>query len=90
MGVGVQSEACGEVVQHSADGFDIHAVLKGEGCEGVTEVMEPNLGDARSFQHTLQHIVHTVRRDGAAVWGWEYILVIGFRFLGFQNFYRLR
>lgn len=29
MGVGVQGEAYGEVPQHSADDFDIHAVLKG-------------------------------------------------------------
>ncbi len=35
MGIGVQSEACGEVTQHARDGFDIHAVLEGEGGEGV-------------------------------------------------------
>ena len=35
MGVGVQGEACGEVAQHAADGFDIHTVLQSEGGEGV-------------------------------------------------------
>lgn len=44
MGVGVQGEAGGEVAQHTADGLDVHAVLEGEGGEGMTEVVEPNLG----------------------------------------------
>ena len=35
MGISVQGKACGEVTQHAGDGFDIHAVLQGDGCEGV-------------------------------------------------------
>ena len=35
MGIGVQSEACGEVTQHAGHRLDIHAVLEGNGCEGV-------------------------------------------------------
>ena len=49
MGVGVQGEACGEVAQHTADGLDVHTVLKCDGCEGVAEVMESDLGDACSL-----------------------------------------
>lgn len=47
MGVGVQGEACGVVAQHSADGFDVHAVLESQGCKGVAEVVEPHLGQPR-------------------------------------------
>ena len=46
MGISIQSEACGEVTQHTADRFDIHAVLRGEGGEGVAEIMKPNLRNA--------------------------------------------
>ena len=67
MGVGIEDEACGEVAQHPGDGFDIHTILEGEGSEGVAEVMEANLRDACSFEHSFQHIIDAVRRDGAAV-----------------------
>ena len=87
MGIGVQSEPGREVAQHAADRLDIHAVLEGEGCEGVAEVMESDLRDACPFEDTLQHIVDAVWGDGSAVGGWEYILVVGFGFLIFENFY---
>ena len=35
MGVGVQGEACGEVTQHAGYRLDVHAVLQGDGGEGV-------------------------------------------------------
>lgn len=35
MGIGVKSEPGGEVPQYSADGFDIHAILEGDGGESV-------------------------------------------------------
>ena len=89
MGIGVQSEACGKVTQHAGHGLDVHTILQGNGCEGVAEVVESDLRDASPLQHPLQHIVHAVRGDGAAVGGWEYILVVGLGFLLFENFYRL-
>ena len=70
MGIGVQGEACGEVAQHAGHRLDVHSVLQRNGCEGVAEVVESDLGNACSLQYTLEHIVHTVRRDGAAV-GWR-------------------
>ena len=36
MGIGVQSEACREVAQHARHRLDVHAVLEGEGGEGVS------------------------------------------------------
>ena len=89
MGVGIQGKPGGEVAEHSADGFDIHAVLQGDGGEGVAEIVESDLGNPGSGEDSLQHIVHAVRGDGAAVGGGKHILVVGLGSLLFQNFYRL-
>ena len=89
MGIGVQSEACGEVAQHAGHGLDVHSVLQGDGGESVTEVVESDFRDTCPFQHPLQHIIYTVWRDGATVGGGEHILVVGLGFLLFENFHRL-
>ena len=89
MGIGIQGEACGEVSQHAGHSLDVYPVLEGDGCEGVAEVMESDLWDASPLQHPLKHIIDAVRGDGTTVGGWEYILVVGFGFLIFENFYRL-
>ena len=89
MGVGIQGESGGEVAEHSADGFDIHAVLQGNGGEGVAEIVKSDLGNPGSGEDSFEHIVHAVRGDGASIWGWEHILVVGLGSLPFQNFYCL-
>lgn len=43
MGIGIQSEPCGKVAQHTGHRLNVHAILQGDGGEGVAEVMEPNL-----------------------------------------------
>ena len=53
MGIGVQGEACGKVTQHSADCLDVYAVLQGDGCEGVAQVVEPDLRDTSSRKDSL-------------------------------------
>ena len=60
VGVGVQGEAGGEVTQHAGHRFYIHTVLQGDGGEGVAEIVEPDLWDPGSGQHSLEHIVDTV------------------------------
>ena len=40
VGVGTQREARVVVTQHTADGFDVHTVLKCQGRECVSEIME--------------------------------------------------
>ena len=45
MGVGVQGEAGREVVEHSADCLNVYTVLKRNGCEGMSQVVESDLGD---------------------------------------------
>ena len=67
MCIGVQGEACGEVPKHTRHSLDVYSVLEGDGCKGVAEVMESDLRDASPLQHSLQHIVHAVRRNGTAV-----------------------
>ena len=67
MGIGIQREPSREVAQHARDGFDIHTVLQCNRSVGVAEVVESDLRDAGSCQHSFQHIVNTVRRDGDAV-----------------------
>ena len=84
--VGIQSEPGGEVAEHTGDSLDVHAVLEGDGCEGVAEVMESYLRDACPLQYPLQHIVHTVRGDGTAVGRREHIGVIGLSLLLPQDF----
>ena len=61
VGVGVQRKARGVVTEHTADGLDIHAVLQGHGCEGVTEVMKADAGQPSPFQNPLEHVQDTVR-----------------------------
>ena len=61
MSIGIQSEPGGEVAQHTGYGFDIDTVLQGNGGEGMAEVVESDLWDARSCQHSFEHIVHTIR-----------------------------
>ena len=87
MGIGVQGEASGEVTQHAGHSLDVHTILQGNGCEGVAEVVESDLRNACPFQHPLQHIIDTVRRDGTTVRRGKHIGVIGFGFLLFENFY---
>ena len=89
MGICVQGEASGEVNQHAGHCLDVHSVLEGNGSEGVAEVMESDLWDASPFKDSLEHIIDAVRGDGSAVGGGEHILVVGFSFLFFQDFYRL-
>ena len=53
MGVGVQGEARGEVAEHTADCFNVYAILQGDGCEGVTKVVESDLWDTCPCQYSF-------------------------------------
>ena len=60
MGVGVQGEAGGEVAEHSGHGLYVYAVLQSDCCEGVSEVVKPDLWDTSPCQHSFEHIVYTI------------------------------
>ena len=60
MGVGVQGEAGGEVAEHTGDCLYVHAILQCDGCEGVSEVVESDLVNACSCQHSFEHIVYAI------------------------------
>ena len=71
MSVSVQSKARGVVAQHPADRFDVHAILEGQGGEGVAEIVEADVGQARPVQHPAEHMQNAVRGHGAARGGRE-------------------
>ena len=68
MDIGVYGEPGGEVAEHSAEGLDIHAVLQGNGSEGVAENVESDLCNPGSSEDSLWHVVYAVRGDGNTYW----------------------
>ena len=72
VGIGVQGKPCGEVAQHPGHGFHIHPVLQHQGSEGVSQVVEPHLGQSCPFQHPMEHMQHAVRGDWPAIGGREH------------------
>lgn len=77
MGVGIQGEACEEALQRIVGRLDVHAVLLGNSGKGMAEIVESDPLDTSSLQHSHEHIVDTVCRDGAAVGIGKHISVIG-------------
>ena len=43
VGVGAEGKAGVVVTQHAADGFDIHAILQCQRCEGMSEVVKSDM-----------------------------------------------
>ena len=74
MGIGIQREARRVVTQHGGHRFHVHSVLQSHGCEGMTQVMEANAWQPRSFQHPLEHVQDAVRGHGAAAWRLKIII----------------
>ena len=68
MGVGVEGESCGVVSEHTRHRLDVHSVLECDCGECMSEIVKSDLGQSRPFEDSLQHMIHTVRGDGAAVW----------------------
>ena len=56
-----QGESCVVVPQHGGHGFDVHAVLEGQGSEGVPEIMEPEMLQPGIFEDALVEGSHRVR-----------------------------
>ena len=43
VGVGAESESGVIVAEHTADGFDVHAILQCQRCEGMSEIMKSDM-----------------------------------------------
>ena len=43
VGVGAERKAGVVVTQHTADGFDVHAILQCQRCEGMSEVVKSDV-----------------------------------------------
>ena len=90
MSVGIQREACRKMPQHARYGFDVHTVLQGQRCEGVTEIVESDAGQPSPFQHPLEHVQDAVRGHGTSSGRWEHPFVVTrFSSLLHQNVYRI-
>ena len=61
VGVGPQGEACVVMPQHGRDRLNVHAVLEGQGGEGVPEIMEPEVFQSCVFQDALVEGSHRIR-----------------------------
>ena len=61
VGVGAECESSVIVAEHTADGFDVHAVLQGHRREGVAEIVKADAWQPCPFQHPLEHVQHAVR-----------------------------
>ena len=67
MGVSVEGESSGKVPQHTGHRLDVNSVLQRQRGESVPQIVEPNFGESRPFQHPMEHIQHTIRGDGASI-----------------------
>ena len=78
--VGAQSESCVVVPQHGGDGLDVHAVLEGQGGEGVTQVVEPKVFQTSILENPLMQrgygirVVHTSGAGGGEEPGIGWVL----------------
>lgn len=69
MGVCAQCEPCTVVSQGARQGLHIHAVFQGQRCEGVSEVMEPNVLRADGLEDLLVGMPEGVRVEHSASFG---------------------
>ena len=53
VGVGAESESGVIVAEHTADGFDVHAILQCQRCEGMSEIMKADMLQSRVLSPVL-------------------------------------
>mgnify|MGYP006342653023 CR=1 FL=1 len=57
----------GRMAKALGDHLRLDAASDQHGRVSVAEVMEADLGKACSLQHSVEHIQHAIRRDGASI-----------------------
>ena len=60
VGVGAEGEARIIVPKHTADRFHIYAVLEGQGCESVSQVVEADMLQSSVLQYLLVELHHRI------------------------------
>ena len=58
VGVGTESETRVVMAQHTGDRFHVHAVLEGQGCECVPQVVEADVFQASILQYLFMELYH--------------------------------
>ncbi len=77
VGIGAEGEACVVVAQHTADCFDVHAVLEGYCGKGVAQGVQRNVLQGGILEDLLVQLGYRVRMVHlAGGGGWEHVLVI--------------
>ena len=61
MGVGVQGETSRVVAQRARQCFHVHPAFQRQRCEGMSEVVEPDVLRADSFQNFIMGSTESVR-----------------------------
>ena len=56
VGVGAECESSVIVAEHTADGFDVHAILQCQRCEGMSEIMKSDVRQPSILQDLLVQI----------------------------------
>ena len=78
VGVGAESESGIIVAEHTADGFDVHAILQCQRCEGMSEIMKADMLQPRVLEDPL---VECYDRVGVIHFscsaGWEHPRIVG-------------
>ena len=69
VGVGAESEARAVMSQGAGQGLHIHPVLQRERCEGVPEVMEPDMLSADGLEDLLVGMPERIRIEHPACLG---------------------
>ena len=60
VGVGAECESGVIVAEHTADGFDVHAILQCQRCEGMSEIMKADMLQSRVLEDFLMKVYHRV------------------------------
>ena len=91
VGIGVQGEPSRVVTQGTGQRFHVHPAFQRQRCEGVSEIMEPDVFRADGFQNLIMRPAESVRViHGSGLGGWEQIRVARVLFVfGNQQINRL-
>ena len=60
VGVGAECESSVIVAEHTADGFDVHAILQCQRCEGMSEIMKADMLQSCVLEDFLMKVYHRV------------------------------